>query len=86
MEIIRDIETIEDAGFDGFLNRSSEWQGGGGQERGSVKFQKIAGGRLSANSVLEVGPNIKIDGRNKRIIVNDGANDRILIGYQEGGF
>lgn len=30
--------------------------------------------------------NIKIDGANKRIIINDGTNDRILIGYQSGGF
>jgi len=30
--------------------------------------------------------NIKIDGANKRIIINDGTNDRILIGYQAGGF
>jgi hypothetical protein len=27
-----------------------------------------------------------IDGANKRIIINDGTNDRILIGYQSGGF
>lgn len=30
--------------------------------------------------------NVKIDGANKRIIINDGSNDRILIGYQENGF
>jgi hypothetical protein len=30
--------------------------------------------------------NIKIDGANKRILINDGTNDRILIGYQSGGF
>lgn len=27
-----------------------------------------------------------LDGVNKRIIINDGSNDRILIGYQSGGF
>ncbi len=32
------------------------------------------------------GANVKIDGVNKRIIVNDGTNDRVLIGYQSGGF
>lgn len=30
--------------------------------------------------------NVKIDGANKRIIINDGTNDRILLGYQSGGF
>jgi hypothetical protein len=29
---------------------------------------------------------IILDGGNKRITVNDGTNDRILIGYQSGGF
>lgn len=29
---------------------------------------------------------INIDYKNKRIIVNDGDNDRILIGWQEDGF
>ena len=32
------------------------------------------------------GANVKIDGANARIIINDGSNDRILIGYQSGGF
>jgi len=30
--------------------------------------------------------NVKIDGANKRIIINDGSDDRILIGFQSGGF
>lgn len=29
---------------------------------------------------------IILDGGNKRIIINDGTHDRILIGYQSGGF
>lgn len=34
-----------------------------------------------------VGDNkIVIDGVNKRIIINDGTNDRVLLGYQAGGF
>lgn len=27
-----------------------------------------------------------VEGANKAIILNDGVNDRILIGYQKGGF
>lgn len=30
--------------------------------------------------------NVKIDGANKRILINDGTNDRVLIGYDSGGF
>jgi len=30
--------------------------------------------------------NLKIDGENKRILINDGADDRVLIGYDLGGF
>lgn len=29
---------------------------------------------------------IILDGGNKRIIINDGTNDRVLLGYQSGGF
>lgn len=36
---------------------------------------------------IQVGVSgVKIDGANKRIVINDGTNDRILIGYQSGGF
>lgn len=27
------------------------------------------------------GNNLKIDGENKRVIVNDGTNDRVILGY-----
>ena len=30
--------------------------------------------------------NVKIDGANNRILINDGTNDRILIGKDAGGF
>ena len=34
-----------------------------------------------------VGDNrVKLDGAEERIIINDGTNDRILIGYDSGGF
>jgi len=40
---------------------------------------------LSGDFVVGVS-NIKIDGPNRRILINDGTNDRILLGYQSGGF
>jgi len=30
--------------------------------------------------------NVLIDGANKRILINDGTDDRILLGFQSGGF
>lgn len=47
-----------------------------GQTTGLVDFgsQKSGGGY------------VRVDSKNKRIIVNDGNTDRVLIGYQEGGF
>ena len=37
--------------------------------------------------VININNNrIKLDGNNGRIIINDGTNDRVLIGFQEDGF
>ena len=30
--------------------------------------------------------NMVLDGNNKRILINDGTNNRVLIGFQSGGF
>ena len=47
--------------------------------------EKIQSGEVS--KILTVGDNnIKIDGENKRIVINDGTNDRVLIGYLSGKF
>ena len=45
-------------------------------------------GTLNVDESMTLGDddNVKIDGANKRIIINDGTDDRILIGWQEGGF
>jgi hypothetical protein len=44
-------------------------------------------GTLPGNTVINIGVNnVKIDGKNKCIIINDGTNDRVIIGYQQGGF
>lgn len=32
------------------------------------------------------GTNFIIDGANKRLLINDGTNDRVLAGFQSGGF
>jgi len=58
------------------------------QENNRVMPQDIfASGTLPGNTVIRIGDeNIKIDGTNRRITISDGTNDRILLGYQEGGF
>jgi len=44
-------------------------------------------GTLDVDEYITVGDsNIKIDGANKRILINDGSDDRVLLGYQEDGF
>ena len=46
-----------------------------------------AGSTQTLSGDIQIGEaNVKIDGANKRILINDGADDRILIGYQSGGF
>lgn len=37
--------------------------------------------------IITVGDsNITIDGNSKQILINDGSDDRVLIGYDSGGF
>lgn len=44
-------------------------------------------GVLPGNTVIQIGTNnILIDGKNQRITMNDGVNDRILLGKLVGGF
>lgn len=74
--------TIEDAGFDKYLRRTN--YGGGDPRYNSVR--NIASGTMSDDTVINVGRYVKIDGKNRRIVVNDGTDDRILIGYDQGGF
>ena len=83
MKVMVDANTIHDAGFDKFLRRDVN------MSRGYVKRYNsavnLSSGRLPSDTVIRIG-NIKIDGKNQRIVVNDGTDDRILIGYQSGGF
>ena len=43
------------------------------------------GGWTISNSTLTSG-NVTIDSTNKRILISDGTNNRVLIGFQSGGF
>lgn len=54
------------------------------------KVRSISADKLSAGTVvvaIDIGNgNISLDGENNRIIINDGTDDRVLLGYQSGGF
>lgn len=48
----------------------------------------IMGGSLKGVTELLFGgdASVRIDNANRRIIINDGDNDRVLLGYDAGGF
>jgi len=51
------------------------------QNQSILPRQIFASGTLPGNTVIRIGDdNIIIDGENNRIIVNDGTDDRVIIG------
>jgi len=54
--------------------------------RAADALLKAGSSQNLTGDILVGDANIKIDGANKRILISDGTNDRILIGYQSGGF
>jgi hypothetical protein len=53
--------------------------------RGTIQANSVVGGSVRVGTGSG-SAGVFIDGGNKRIIVNDGTYDRVLIGYQSGGF
>lgn len=77
--------------MDGDLVASSATITGYASDSDLTDLENAALVKASTTQILSgkiiVGDNkITIDGVNKRIIINDGTYDRILIGYQSGGF
>ena len=57
------------------------------QEQRVLPRNIFASGTLPGNTVIRIGDkNITFDGENRRIIVSDGTDDRVLIGFDEDGF
>jgi hypothetical protein len=56
----------------------------------NAKIVSLVADKITAGTVTVTlgvgGANVTIDGANNRIIVNDGTVNRVLIGYQSGGF
>lgn len=53
-----------------------------------VYAKDIMGGSLKGVTELLFGgdSSVKIDNANRRILINDGTHDRVLIGFDESGF
>lgn len=57
-----------------------------GSTGNAVFSGEVAAGSVITGQVNVGNNNVRIDGVNKRIIINDGTRDIILIGYQQNGF
>jgi alpha-D-ribose 1-methylphosphonate 5-triphosphate synthase subunit PhnG len=52
----------------------------------SLSIDKLTAGTITVQASIGSTGNVFIDGTNKRIMVNDGTNDRVLLGYLAGKF
>lgn len=79
--------SYETAGFDGFFNRSIDRAAQVNLSSPGVQSSQIAYDRVQVSGMLgdtlQVG-NVHINKDN--ITLNDGSNDRLLIGFDSGGF
>ena len=81
MEIIVDTENITEAGFDVYLNRNLFDEQNGMLSLGirtTTDANSITGGTIGSEGIIYLGSQqFRLDGRNKRITIED----KILIGY-----
>ena len=85
---IEPILNYTERGFDKYLRKSiiptiAGGTGGGGSSR-EMNFDQVQT-TGSLGSKIKVG-NIIIDGVERRILVNDGENDVVLLGFDSEGF
>lgn len=64
---------------------AGQWEIVDDQRAADALLKSVASQTLTGDFSLN-DANVKIDGANKRILINDGTNNRILIGYQASGF
>lgn len=86
MKVDIDFDNIDKAGFDKFL-RKQDYTASNNQAISRYKsLRDIKGGMLSNNAKLYMGSNqMLFDGKGVKQVVNDGVNDRVLIGKQQDG-
>jgi hypothetical protein len=84
MEIISDVQTITDAGFNKYLVRTIMPMEASipMEESRYTDASNIVGGIIGSEGILYLGSKqVRLDGKNKRIVINDGTTDRVIIGY-----
>lgn len=87
MKINEDIKMIEDTGFNELGDRGLYQPSGNLDEDDYRLAGGMVGGRTGSQANVGVGGRYLIlDSKNGRILINDGTNDIILIGYQKDGF
>lgn len=84
MEVIQDVQTVSEVGFNEFLTRSVT----GDSTLITLDLQRytdannFVGGIIGNQGILYLGSKqVRLDGKNKRIVINDGNVDRVIIGY-----
>ncbi len=83
MEIITDVKTITEAGFDVYLVRSILPEGGMSISSAGnfTDASSLVGGIIGSEGIMYLGSKqIKLDGKNRRIIIYDGVNSRVNLG------
>ena len=86
MEIVIDTQTATEAGFNVYLNRELFTTT---DSNVSISFgsnftdaSSLVGGIIGAEGIIYLGSKqVRLDGKNKRIVINDGNTDRVIIGY-----
>jgi hypothetical protein len=83
MEVVMDIQTVTEAGFDTYLTRAlyTSPSTGFSIETRYTDASSLVGGMIGSEGIIYLGSKqIKLDGKNRRITISDGVNDRVLIG------
>jgi len=83
MEIIFDTQTVTEAGFDTYLVRAMFPTGTTTPviETRFTDASSLVGGTIGSEGLIYLGSEqIRLDGKNRRIVISDGVNDRVLIG------
>lgn len=84
MEIVQDTQTLTEAGFDKYLIRDilPISDSISMTETRYMDANNLVGGIIGNEGILYLGSKqVRLDGKNKRIVINDGTTDRVIIGY-----
>ncbi len=83
MDIEIDTQTISDAGFNTYLTRELFVTDDKSVmiETRYTDASNLVGGTIGSEGILYLGSKqIRLDGKNRRIVISDGVNDRIILG------